>query len=91
MALEAALANPLLSALSNIDLMWKRLFQVSDIPDWEDLVKDPEQIKKLVGLLQGMGGMPGQGAPAGPATGAVGGPAPLQPPLPGVPNAMRPQ
>ena len=87
MALEAALSNPLLSALSNVDLMWKKLFQVSDIPDWEDLIKDPEQIKKLVGLLQGMGGMPGQGAPV---PGAPGPAVPAQPPLPGVPTGMRP-
>lgn len=63
-ALSMALANPTLTAMTNVDVLWKRVFQVSEIPDWEEVIKTPEQIKELmdfVGNLQG--GVPADGTP----------------------------
>jgi hypothetical protein len=51
-ALVGALGNPTLTALTNLDVLWKRIFQVSQIPDWEEIVKSPEEIQKMVQFLQ---------------------------------------
>ena len=51
-ALTAALQNPTLTALTNIDVLWRRIFQVSDIPDWEEVIKTKDQVEKLKQALQ---------------------------------------
>jgi hypothetical protein len=88
-ALGGALQNPTLTALTNIDILWKRIFQVSAIPDWEEIVKSPEEIQKMVQFLQQQqmtvpqggptsgGGQPPRGMPNRPDAGREeGGPMP---------------
>ena len=63
-ALQAALSNPTLMAMTNIDILWKRIFRVAEIPDWEEIVKSPEQMKNLMSFVQSLqGGVPGDGTP----------------------------
>lgn len=96
MALTAALKNPTLTALTNIDTLWRRIFQVSEIPDWEEIVKSKDDVEKLKEFLGGMmGGVPAQARPARPAMpqgpkGAMPAagqmpPMPMQPNMNGVP------
>lgn len=92
MALTAALQNPTLTALTNIDTLWRRIFQVSEIPDWEEIVKSKEDVQKLKEFLSGMqGGVPQGGVmpskvgpPAGMPTRPAG-------PMPMMPPPMQPQ
>ena len=78
-ALQLALSNPTLTAMTNIDVLWKRLFQVSEIPDWEEIIKDKEQMQQMMKFIESMqagvpqGGTPLNqiGAPAGVATAAA--------------------
>lgn len=64
-ALQAALSNPTLTALTKIDKLWKKLWQVSEVDDYEDLLRTPEEAKQLMGLPSGQppSGMPPQGMP----------------------------
>ena len=87
--LAGALQNPTLTALTNIDVLWRRLFQMSQIPDWEEIVKSPEEIQKMVQFLQQqqmvgpqMGG--GQGQPSRGPQPPQG--MPMRPPQAGGPN-----
>lgn len=59
-ALQAALSNPTLTALTKIDLLWKKLWQASDIDDYEEMIRTPQEAKELLGLP---GGQP-QGLPS---------------------------
>lgn len=63
-ALQAASTNPTLGALTNIDVLWRRIFQLSEVPDWEELVKSKEQVQKMQEFLQNMQqGVPANGMP----------------------------
>lgn len=62
-ALTGAMSNPTLTALTNIDVLWKRIFQVSQIPDWEEIVKSPEEIQKMVQFLSQQQMLVPQGGP----------------------------
>lgn len=55
-ALQGALGHPFLAALTNIDVIWKKLFQISEVPDWEEIIKNNDQIKQVMGMLQQMAG-----------------------------------
>jgi hypothetical protein len=67
-ALELALSNPMLTNLTKIDELWKKIWQVSDIPDYAELLKSKDDILKEQQAAEpaGMpGGMPMPGQPAG--------------------------
>jgi hypothetical protein len=65
-ALEAAVKNPTLGALTNIDVLWRRIFQLSEVPDWEEIVKSKEQVQKMQEFLQNLQqGVPANGMPQG--------------------------
>lgn len=49
-ALQAALSNPTLTALTKIDLLWKKLWQAADIDDYEDMIRTPQEARDLLGL-----------------------------------------
>ena len=51
-ALQAALSNPTLTALTKIDLLWKKLWQASDIDDYEEMIRTPEEARDLIGVGQ---------------------------------------
>lgn len=52
-ALQVALSNPTLTALTKVDLLWKKLWQASDIDDYEEVLRTPQEAKELLGLGQG--------------------------------------
>jgi len=58
-ALQAALSHPTLTALTKIDKVWKKLWQTSEIDDYEELIRTPEEARDL---MKGMAapGQPGQ-------------------------------
>lgn len=65
-ALQLALAQPTLTAMTNIDVLWKRIFQTSEIPDWEEIIKDKEQMRQMMEFIQALqGGIPGDGTQTG--------------------------
>jgi hypothetical protein len=74
-ALELALSNPMLTSLTKVDELWKKIWQVSDIPDYAELLKTKDDILKErqeqepQGMMPGMPGMPG--APAMPGMGGA--------------------
>ena len=81
-ALMIALKTPALASLTKIDKLWKKLWQASEIDDYEEFIKSPEEIKDE--MLQ-------QAAPAGPAAPqgppmmpGQGGGAPMIPPMGGI-------
>jgi hypothetical protein len=51
--LQAALSNPTLTALTKIDLLWKKLWQASDIDDYEEMIRTPQEAKELLGIPSG--------------------------------------
>jgi len=68
-ALQMAVSNPTLTAMTNIDVLWKRIFQASEIPDWDEVIKSPEQMKQMMEFIRAQmagaqvqqgGGMPPQ-------------------------------
>lgn len=85
-ALMAAVNNPTLAALTNVDTLWRRIFQVSEIPDWEEIVKSKDDVEKLKEFLSGMMG----GVPAQPRPGMPQGAPPMPMPQPPVMNGMPP-
>jgi len=70
--LMAALGNPTLTAMTKIDLLWKKLWQVSEIDDYEEFLRTNEEVKQLMSEQMAMNpmGMPGQqpGQPGQPQT-----------------------
>lgn len=66
-ALEAALSNPTLTALTKIDMLWKKLWQLSNIDDYDEMIRSPQEAKELLGLSaqqapqMGQGGIPPMG------------------------------
>ena len=66
--LEKALSNPVLTMLTKVPDVWKRIWQSTDIADYQDLLKDDKAIEEIMnqiqGAEQGAEGMPG-GAPGG--------------------------
>lgn len=60
-ALQAALSNPTLTALTKIDKLWEKLWQVSEIDDYQDLIRKPEEARELVGMPSQPGMMPPPG------------------------------
>ena len=66
-ALELALSNPILTSLTKVDELWKKIWQVSDIPDYAELLKTKDDILKErqeqepQGMMSGMPGAPGMG------------------------------
>jgi len=55
-ALDAALSNPTLSALTKIDVLWQRLWQAAEIDDYQDFLRSIDEVKEMLGE---------QGAPPG--------------------------
>ena len=65
--LMAALANPTLTAMTKIDLLWKKIWQVSEIDDYDEFLRTKEEVKQILNEQMSMMspmGMP-QGAPQG--------------------------
>jgi hypothetical protein len=52
-ALQVALSNPTLTAMTKIDVLWKKLFQISDIEDYDELLRTKDEIKELLSQQQG--------------------------------------
>lgn len=72
-ALNAALSNPTLTAMTKIDLLWKKLWQVSDIEDYDEFLRTKEEVEGLLAQQQPQQpmGMPGQGMPQQTAQGGM--------------------
>jgi len=85
-ALQAALSNPTLTALTKIDKLWAKLWQVSEIDDYEDLIRKPEEARELMGMggqpMGMLGQMPGQIPQGNPPQMNQG--QPMQPPMGGM-------
>ena len=65
-ALMMAIKNPPLTALTKVDVLWKKLWQASEVDDYQDFLRTADEAKKLMGIGQPqqqtqpqMGGMPG--------------------------------
>jgi hypothetical protein len=51
-ALQIALQNQTLSAITKIDKLWEKLWQVSEIPDYDEFLRTPGEVKELLGVSQ---------------------------------------
>ncbi len=80
-AMEMALSNPTLTALTKIEKLWKKLWQASEIDDYEEIVRSKEEAKQEMG----MGAPNGGGAPGmPPMVHPIPGPAPMLPDAGGI-------
>ena len=59
--LMAALSNPTLTAMTKVDLLWKKLWQVSEIDDYDEFLRTKDEVKQL--LTEQMQMMPPPGMP----------------------------
>jgi hypothetical protein len=78
-ALTAALSHPTLTAMTKIDLLWKRLFQLSDIEDYDELLRTKDELQELVDSQSQQ--MPPMGAGQPPMPGGM--PGGMPPPMTG--------
>lgn len=46
--LRAVLESPQLMVLSRIDKIWEKALQTAEVPDYEEMIKDEESIKKIL-------------------------------------------
>lgn len=79
--LMAALANPTLTAMTKIDILWKRIWQVAEIDDYEDFLRTKDEVREL--LTQQTDAMP-DGMPPGQSQGSIPGMPPQMPPQGGM-------
>lgn len=65
-ALAAAEASPTLAAMTKLDVLWKKMWQISDIPDYDEFLKSKEDIAAEQAAQQPppQQGMPQRGLPA---------------------------
>lgn len=57
-AVIAATSNPTLGAMTKIDVLWKRIFEYSDLPGYEDILKSKEEMKEELDAQEQIGSMP---------------------------------
>ena len=59
-ALQATLQDPTLKSMTKVDVLWKKLWQASEIPDYDEFLKSKDEIMQSI-QQQPMPGMPPQG------------------------------
>ena len=59
-ALQATLQDPTLKSMTKVDVLWKKLWQASEIPDYDEFLKSKDDIMQSI-QQQPMPGMPPQG------------------------------
>jgi len=64
--LMGALQNPTLTAMTKIDELWKKIWQVSEVPNYEDFLRSKDEIKELLSNQQAMNQPPQGQLPMGP-------------------------
>ncbi len=54
--LELALSNPVLTMLTKVPEIWKRIWQVADVGDYQELLKSEDEIREIMNEIQAQGG-----------------------------------